>query len=396
MPREATLADALALTAFALDELVVLTARDTHSALSRRAHAVLRAGAAPCGVDAVTDGVQAVHEGVAGLVYGALRTSLRATSAGLDRLGTAGVGPTLDAGARGRFVRAAVNGLIGEELERDRPHLAINAGVRHEGRDVPLTRAGVTAAFDAPTPRLAVFLHGLCENEDYWRLRRARHGTTYAESLAVRGWTPVFLRTNTGLSLRENGAATSAVLQRLVEAWPGPVGRIALVGHSLGGLVARAATSVQVPDVAAPQRWTDRVSDVVTLGTPHLGSPVARAADRGARALGLLPESRGFGAIIDRRSVGIRDLQLGLGPEAPPLPHARYRLVAATVTRSPSHPVARLVGDLLVTPGSAAGRDPRRGVDLFDSAEVLSLPRTDHIALLNHPDVYPALERWLG
>ena len=43
--------------------------------------------------------------------------------------------------------------------------------------------------------------------------------------------------------------------QRVVDEWPDPVTRIALVGHSLGGLVIRAASAV-VSDVEAP--WSDR------------------------------------------------------------------------------------------------------------------------------------------
>ena len=63
-----------------------------------------------------------------------------------------------------------------------------------------------------------VFLHGLCENEAYWERRRDRRGTTYGETLAAEGWTPVFLRANTGLPLRENGVALAALLHDLVEA----------------------------------------------------------------------------------------------------------------------------------------------------------------------------------
>ena len=55
--------------------------------------------------------------------------------------------------------------------------------------------------------RVVVFLHGLCENESYWNRGRDDRGTTYGETLAAEGWTPVFLRANTGLGLRENGVA---------------------------------------------------------------------------------------------------------------------------------------------------------------------------------------------
>ncbi|GAA3658495.1 permease [Nocardioides ginsengisoli] len=390
MTQSPTLVEALALASTAVDDLVVTTARDTHAAIARRAHDVVRRGVGPAGAPA-----EALHRGIAAVVYGAVGLSLRGASAGLSRLGEAGVGPGLDDGPQGRFVRSAVNGLIGEELRRDHPRLAIEMAVRDAGSDVPLTSAGVAAAFPAATPRLVVFLHGLCENEAYWHRHRDRVGSTYGESLAARGWTPVYLRANTGLGVRENGVALSALLQRLVELWPTDVARIALVGHSMGGLVVRTATAVHAEPAAGHARWTDRVTDIVTLGTPHLGAPLARTAHHGTALLNRMPESRGFGAILDRRSLGIRDLREGVAAEVPCLPHARYRLVSASLSASPRHPVAQVVGDLLVTPRSAVGRD-RRGTELFPGAETLHVGRTGHFGLLNHPEVHAALSRWLG
>ena len=124
------------------------------------------------------------------------------------------------------------------------------------------------------------------------------------------------LRANTGLTLRANGAALTALLQQLTRAWPVPVERIALVGHSMGGLVFRAAAADVVDD--CDDRWVDRVSDVVTLGTPHLGSPVAGGVGAGSRALGLVPESAALGRILDWRSVGVHDLVHGLAARRAP------------------------------------------------------------------------------
>jgi hypothetical protein len=170
------------------------------------------------------------------------------------------------------------------------------------------------------------------------------------------------------------------------------VSRVALVGHSMGGLVMRAAGAVAT---TADQPWTERVSDVVTLGTPHLGAPLAGGVGRGSLALARLPETAAFGRILDWRSVGVHDLVVGLAEDVPPLPHARYRLVSATLTTSPRHPWGRFAGDLLVRPDSAYGRDAR-GAELFPGAEVLHVGRTDHFGLLNHPEVHRALRRWLA
>jgi pimeloyl-ACP methyl ester carboxylesterase len=264
--------------------------------------------------------------------------------------------------------------------------------VRAGGRDVPLDGDGLAEAFPDATGRVVVLLHGLCENESHWSRWRERTGTTYGEMLAGEGWTPVFLRANTGLGLRENGVALSALMQQLVEAWPVPVSRVALVGHSMGGLIFRAAGAV-ASDVEEP--WTGLVSDVVTLGTPHLGAPIARGIGHGSRGMARLPETAPFGRILDWRSLGVHDLVAGLAEDVPPLPHARYRLVAATVTAGRRHPVGHVVGDLLVRVPSAYGRD-RHGQQLFPGATVLHVGRTDHFGLLNHPEVHRALREWLA
>lgn len=380
-----TVLDALSLLSEVADELVVRSVRDTHVAWADRVHGLARR--ATGGTSTVPE---LVHRGVAGAVYAGISAGFRGASVGLDKAAATGIGPRLEDGPRGRFVSSAVNGLIGDRLLRERPQLAIPMAVRRDGRDVPLD--GLSDGFPDATGRVVVFLHGLCENESYWDRGRERAGTTYGEALAGRGWTPVFLRANTGLGLRENGVAMAALLQRLVEGWPVEVERLVLVGHSLGGLVARAAGAVATE---SDRPWADLVSDVITLGTPHLGAPIAWGIGHGSRGLGLLPETAAFGRILDWRSIGVHDLVAGLAEDVPPLPHAKYRLVAATLTRSERHPVGHVVGDLLVRPRSAYGRD-RRGTTLFPDGDLLHVGRTDHFGLLNHPEVHRALERWLA
>lgn len=360
-----------------LDELVVGAARDTHHAIARRSFVA---------DDLLARGVaHKTHDAIAGGVYAVVGGSLRWSAKALRRADRGGVGPRLEDGTTGMFLLAAVNGLIGDRLREEHPELALDFGVRVEDRDVD--HDGISGAFPDATGSLVIFVHGLCESETVWAGEQG-----YAAALAARGWTPVHLRVNTGLSIGENGVALASLIDRLVADWPLDVRRIALVGHSMGGLIIRAAGAV-ADQPRTP--WRDLVTNVVTLATPHLGAPLERLADRGARALGLFPESAAFGRILDHRSRGILDLRHGLPRDAQRFANARYHLVAGSLTRSPRHPVALTVGDLLVPPRSALGRYGRSG-RLFPGADSLFVPGAGHFGLLNHPEVGEAIEGWLG
>lgn len=384
--------DAAALAAEYAEDLLLGTVRDLHGAVAKRVYAVgdhLNRGPTTS---------HRAHDLVCSAVYTGLSRSLHASARGLRRAGRAGVGPDLEQYAAGRRVAAAVNGLIGDRLRDDVPELAIEMAVRVHGRDVPLTPEGLLAAFPEAGETVVVFVHGLCESEEVWARRRrplqdapepGSYGSRLAHDL---GWTPVWLRVNSGLPIAENGVALAALLDRLVAGWPTRVRRLALVGHSMGGLVIRAAGAVTT-DAESP--WTDLVTDVVTLGAPHLGAPLERVVARGTGLLGRLPEAAPFGRILEYRSVGILDLRNGLAADVQHLPNARYHLVAGSLSRSAEHPVALAVGDGLVQPRSAFGR-PRSGPEMFPGASTLHVPGADHFDLLNHDTVYDALRGWLA
>ena len=349
-----------------------------------------------CLTDRATGGssraVEAVHDRVSSAVYAGLGGGLRATSRGLRAADRRGVGSRIEDSPGGRLLVSAVNGLIGDRLAEQQHELAITMAVRRRGHDVPLEPDALAEAFPGATSDVVIFLHGLGEADEAWQRGARESGGSYGKRLAAdTSWTPVYLRANSGLPIAENGVALASLIDDLVAAWPTRVRRIALVGHSMGGLVMRAACAVGT-DAGRP--WNELVTNVVTLGTPHLGAPLERGVALGVRALGRLPESAPFGRILEYRSVGILDLRGGLAPDLQNLPHARYHLVAATLASSPRHPVSEAFGDLLVRYPSATGR-PRRGPEMFPGADVLHI-RGGHFDLLNHPQVYDALRTWLG
>ncbi len=237
------------------------------------------------------------------------------------------------------------------------------------------------------------------------------------EVVADLGWTPALVRYGTGRAIGANGAALADLLEELVDAWPTAVTELALIGHSMGGLVVRSAIGVGHD---AERGWVSRVSHTVSLGTPHLGSWLERAANRGTRLLRHLPEGEVVADVIDTRARGIKDLRYGalddasLGPgvfdadgrgdldgwlpapldDLPLLDGAVHHLVAGRLTTSPDHPVTRTIGDLLVTPPSALGDDGRRRLT-GAQVEVLELP-AGHFRLLRDPAVAEHLRVWLA
>jgi pimeloyl-ACP methyl ester carboxylesterase len=283
--------------------------------------------------------------------------------------------------------------------------------VRVGNRPLPLEADAVAAAFPDATPRLVVFVHGLMETEFSWRVGAGPDGETYATRLRRDlDCTPVELRYNTGRHISENGLALADLVEELAEAWPVEVEQIALIGHSMGGLVARSACH---QGAERGDAWVRRVRQSISVGSPHMGAPLAQGVHWASAALHALPETRPFAGFLRRRSAGIRDLRQGslvdadwrdCDPDAlraaacqevPLLEGATHCFVAATITRSGRHPVGRLFGDCLVLQPSASGRSRTRRIT-FEAEHGMHLGGTHHVALLNHPAVYERLYAWLA
>lgn len=384
------------------DRLLVGTIRDVHQAISSRAFGATRLVGSRL--------PESLHDAVVTSVYGAISGGLRVGGGVARALGSHGFGRPVEESPRGRLIVAAINGLIGDELRMLDDPQAITMAVRIEGADVPTTAWPLSEAFRGATSHLVVFLHGLCENDEAWDAGVRVHGTTYAQRVAAEtDGTAVMIRYNTGLHVSENGKHLDQLIRSLVEAWPVAVTRITLVGHSMGGLVARAATNHAT---AAGQSWQHVVRDVICLGTPHAGAALEKAAHMGSRLLRFWPESRPFSSILDTRSAGIVDLRHGYisaeeweGQDltaqwgldriaAAPLAHAEYHFVASTLGATQGHPFSAVLGDLIVHFSSASGVG-RQGA-IVEGARFEYLPSVHHLALLNHPQVGDWLVEWIN
>ncbi len=334
--------------------------------------------------------------GITGLVYRTVRGVTRLAGGSVDAL-LGLLGPALgnsQDGPERQAVVAALNGVLGDYLATTGNPLASPMTLRVAG---------------PATGRVLVLVHGLCMNDLQWLRAGHDHGVALHRDL---GYTPVYLRYNTGQHISVNGRALASQLQDLLSAWPVPVQRLVLLGHSMGGLVARSAVH-QAAAVGLP--WPRQLTDMVFLGSPHHGAPLERAGNWVDIVLGATPYAAPFARLGKVRSAGITDLRHGnlldedwLGrdrfarsadrrkPVALP-PGVRCFTAAATVSDGHAPARDRLLGDGLVPLDSALGRHAQAARALaFASSRQRVFPGVNHLGLLDDTDVYRQLRRWLA
>jgi pimeloyl-ACP methyl ester carboxylesterase len=376
-------------------------ARDVHTAVASRVFKMLGPLSAP---------VRPIHDRLADACYRGADAMLGAPirAAGNALAGRRDGGSPIGDSPIGGVALGAVNGFFGDRLSGEHPDLAIDLELRRRGRRVQLDRDGLSASYPDATPRIAVFVHGLCETEAAWGGAGGPAPSFGSRLRGELGYTPLYVRYNSGEHVSDNGRRLSETLEAVVAHWPCDVEEIALVGHSMGGLVARSACRYGEQGGSG---WTDLVRHVFCLGTPHLGAPMERAASVAGWALSRIPESRPFADLFfNGRSAGIKDLRYGncveedwagYDPdeflrdrctEVPFLDSATYYFVGATVSRRPDG-LGGLIGDLLVSYPSASGNGRRRIP--FEVEHGRHVGGLHHMQLLRHPSVYAVIREWL-
>ena len=406
----------------AIEETTNLVER-THASVARRSFRPLTA-IEPLAPWART--VQAVHDAVAAGSY----AGVRAASRGVGRLLDAGSGlvaselldpqaaaPSAAQASRARLidnVEGAVNGFWGDYLSQQQNDLDLGMSLRHEGQVLPVERVALARAYPGASPKLAVFIHGLSSTEWSWRSSAERfHGdpdVTYGSLLqADLGYTPLYVRYNSGQHVSHNSRLLSALLAQLVAEYPVAVEEIALIGHSMGGLVARSAAH---HGQSNNEPWVRYLRHIFCLGTPNLGAPLEQSVNLLTSVLGAvdLAGTQVPAQVLNTRSAGIKDLRFGYtldeewqgkDPDAllknyrqdvPLVDGVGYYFVSATLTEDPAHPLGLLLGDLLVRPPSAAGQaaQPARRIPFHAGRTFNGL---NHFHLTNHPDVYAVIRQ---
>jgi pimeloyl-ACP methyl ester carboxylesterase len=405
--------DTGALLGTALGEVSEIV-RDVHRAVSGRLFGLLGKRAAP---------VKLIHDGVSTIAYSSTRLGVRALPAVVGAAVAELRPPSADSvhgSPRGHFVLNALNGFWGDRLVDQRASLAPGLSMRtHDGelRRLPanlLHDVNGRATWGSPRlrGRIVVFVHGLCENDRFWWFGAEKHHgdprVTYGSMLRDElGWTPLYVSYNSGLHISANGRELADQLETIVSGWPVPVEEIAIVGHSMGGLVA-SSTAHQAAGLG--QAWVGSLRHIVGLGAPHHGAPLERFVNAGTHAMNRLPETRPLAIWLNRRSVGIKDLRYGavveddwwgIDPDerlvdrctpSTLLPGVTYSAASATLSRRADGLFAH---DLLVQHRSAHGIHPTRRI-AFEDDRVFHMGRKTHFDLLNDPLVHAQLRAWLA
>jgi pimeloyl-ACP methyl ester carboxylesterase len=397
--------DAVALVAAAAST-VTRTVRRMHLAIARRPFRVFTAMAP---TSAVARPVQRLHDGISDLVYSSVAAGITVggavAEAAAHSVGRALPKDSLTESPAGRAVNGVVCGAFGEL-----PHTpAAVMTLRLDGTKVDIEPGALARAYPRARGHVVLFLHGLIETERWWFHRSGAGNdipdTDFGARLAADlGCTPLYVRYHTGRHISINGANLDELLCSLVDAWPVPVRRISIVGHSMGGLVARSAAHQAS---TAEHDWARHLDNVVCLGTPHRGAPLERGAHLLGRVIDLFPESAPLGNLLRSRSPGIKDLRYGYLHEqqwldrdpdaairrADPVetlvpPATRQRFFTATVSRNRDGLPARMFGDILVTPSSSD--DDRQQACRHWAGGM------HHFGLLHRDEVYQQLLAWLS
>lgn len=315
---------------------------------------------------------------------------------------------------------SALNGVMGDHLARTANPLAIQMSLRRREAD-----AGLPAG-----PDVLLLVHGLCMSDHQWRRRGHDHGQALGNAL---GMTPVYAHYNSGLHVSANGAELAEQLERLVQGWPVALASLSIVGHSMGGLVARSALAqAQKAGLA----WPAQLRRLVFLGTPHHGAPLERAGNWLHRGLGISRHAAPLARLAELRSEGITDLRHGNLLEADwrsdhrfsprdartvvPLPRgvacyavagiwgeglpwrsarpaAAQASAQASVEEGGNGALQSWLGDGLVPLESALGRHAQARRCLRMPASHRFVARgVHHLELLNSPLVYQRLLGWLS
>jgi len=337
--------------------------------------------------------------------------------------------------------RSILNGVVGDYLAKENNPLAIEMAFYHQDQalvlDESLAEQMYSQSAKPLSNKIIVLVHGLTNLETVWDfkaepfrndapqgdsvkdtsqdtltkdafqnpLSKDNYGLRIQESY---GFTPFYLRYNTGLSIKENGQKLNALLCQLKEFYPIEIDEVVLMGFSMGGLLVRSAQKLAQDDKA---QWIKKLSNCYYIGTPHEGSPLEKFGHLTSSIMRLIPREyiSHWADWIDVRSEGIQDLKHGLlnlnkldSKHAPdeddPYEQsircgsfyvgAQHHFISGALSDNKDSLINKFFGDSLVRHSSA---NPISAPDDCKSAHFDGIP---HIPLAHSKRVYQQIKQW--
>ena len=319
--------------------------------------------------------------------------------------------------------RSILNGVVGDYLAKENNPLAIEMAFYHQDQVLDLKGSLTQQMHDQANKPLSnkiiVLVHGLTNLETVWDFKsdigseEASQQSVNKDNYGLRvqesyGFTPFYLRYNTGLSIKENGEKLNRLLCQLKASYPIEIDEIVLMGFSMGGLLARSAQQI-AQDTQA--QWIEKLSNCYYIGTPHEGSPLEKFGHLTSSIVRLIPREyiSHWADWIDVRSEGIQDLKHGLlnlqhadekkTPEQDD-PYeqsarcgsfyvgAQHHFISGSLSENKDSLVNKFFGDSLVRHASA---NPISAPEDCKSAHFDGIP---HIPLAHSKRVYQQIKQW--
>jgi len=258
--------------------------------------------------------------------------------------------------------------------------------------------------------RVIILCHGLCLSHLSWKVS-GENNLAKALMYSLPSSTVLYLNYNTGRRISSNGRSFAQVLQDLVENNP-DITQIDLVGHSMGGLVSRSALFYGKEQGFS---WVKRVSNLVTLGSPHHGASLEQIGHFVQDKIAKLPFAGSLAKLGDMRSAGIIDLRYGSIRDADwqalegrsvlpadfrhpthlPLHVNTYLVAAVMVETHFEFKTTSLLGDGLVSVESALGEHTEEHTLVVPEGHKAIFYGINHMNLIYSDRVHQQIIAWL-
>ncbi|WP_339663665.1 alpha/beta fold hydrolase [uncultured Psychrobacter sp.] len=294
-----------------------------------------------------------------------------------------------------------LNGVMGDHLITHQNPLAVSMVLYDTNNRVP------SAVLSG---RVIILCHGLCLSHLSWKVS-GENNLAKALMYSLPSATVLYLNYNTGRRISSNGRSFAQVLQDLVENNP-DITQIDLVGHSMGGLVSRSALFYGKEQGFS---WVKRVSNLVTLGSPHHGASLEQIGHFVQDKIAKLPFAGSLAKLGDMRSAGIIDLRYGSIRDADwqalegrsvlpadfrhpthlPLHVNTYLVAAVMVETHFEFKTTSLLGDGLVSVESALGEHTEEHTLAVPEGHKAIFYGINHMNLIYSDRVHQQIIAWL-